>query len=115
MSLARVPLADVARDRAAILRQSFDVGEQADLEGRPDRTVAGRLALKRALVDLWVRLAPGVPAAARDFILSREASGAPGLRSVPGSIAPGQVRVSISHSPDLAVGLAVATQPGGAP
>ena len=113
--LARVSLSEVARDRAGILGESFDASERADLEDQPDRSVAGRLALKRALVDLWGILAPGVPAASRDFVLYRQASGAPGLRSAPGSVAASTLRVSISHSPDLAVGLAVGSEPGDAP
>ena len=113
--LARVTLSEVARDRAGILREAFDPSEQAALEGRPDRSVAGRLALKRALVDLWEILVPGVPAASRDFVLDRLPSGAPGLRSAPGPVAWSTVRVSISHSPDLAAGLAVGPEAGGAP
>jgi phosphopantetheinyl transferase (holo-ACP synthase) len=104
-----MPLSEVDRD--ADLARAFDPSERAALAGRPDRSVAGRLALKQALSDLWADLAPGVPADPRDFVLDTLASGAPCLRSAPAGVPVPSVRVSISHSRHLAVGLAAAPVP----
>ena len=111
--LARIPLADVAREGA--LAGDFTPIERTELEGRPDRTIAGRLALKIALVGLWAQLVPGQPVRPRDFVLRSDSSGAPRLRSFPEGIPGLEVQVSIAHSADLAVGLAAAFDPRGAP
>mgnify|MGYP000900418975 FL=1 len=113
--LARVPLTDVSGRRDRWLEAAFTAREREEMAGRPDRTVAGRLALKQALADLWPRVAPGVPATPADFVLGRFPSGAPRLVSAPPGLPPASVRVSISHSPGLAVGLAAAFLPGGRP
>jgi len=111
--LAHVPLSGLDRD--AVLAGAFASSERAALAGRPDRSVAGRLALKHALSHLWADLVPGVPAEPRDFVPDTAPSGAPCLRSAPGGVAASSVRVSISHSRHLAVGLAAAPVPEAGP
>lgn len=110
--LARVSIAEVARNRAAVLADAFDPSEVPDMAGRPDRSVAGRLALKHALVDLWAFLVPGLSVVPRDFVVGRDTGGAPVLRAAPGLAPDAVVRTSISHSPSQAVGLAAARIPG---
>jgi hypothetical protein len=112
-SLNRVPIEHVARDRAGILARDFVSSERSDLAARPDRTIAGRLAAKRALCELWSGLFPGLAADPRDFVLACEASGAPRLLAAFGQPPPASIGISIAHSQFLAVGLVAAPFPGG--
>jgi hypothetical protein len=111
-SLVLVRVEEVARDRAGVLARDFVDDERASLAGRPDRSVAGRLAVKRALCELWTSLAPGTAVAGRDFVLSCEASEAPRLLDAPGPVPTPSIRISIAHSPRLAAGMAAAPRPG---
>jgi hypothetical protein len=114
--LVPVPLAEVALRRDEVLARSFSPAEAAALQGRADRSVAGRLALKRALADLWPLLLPGSAPQPADFAIASAADGGPVLAAAPGPAAlRASVRVSISHSRTTAWGLAAGPSAEGAP
>jgi phosphopantetheinyl transferase (holo-ACP synthase) len=106
-TVAVVSIADTSADRARIEDACFTPAELDELRGRAVQSLAGWLALKRALVELAVRLGRPAPAE-RDFVLSRAPSGAP--RLVPGHplADAGDPLVSISHTRAWAYALAVA-------
>jgi phosphopantetheine--protein transferase-like protein len=96
-----------ASDRARIEEEHFRDAEIADLGNRRVQSLAGALALKRALVALWAEAAGGAaPARPRDFGIGHLGSGAPLLVSAPPGLDPARVRVSISHTREWAYGLA---------
>ena len=108
--LESVEISEVRRERPAILARDFQPIEAEALRAGPARTVAGFVALKRALVALARSLAPGVEASARDFALGHDAGGAPIVTSLPRGVEAllrrGRLRVSISHTSTTAHGLA---------
>ena len=113
--LETIPIEEVERDRAALLAAHFSDRERQALAARSARSVAGDLALKRALVSLAA--ARGATRAERDFEIGRAANGAPCVLSAPPgfSYAPGgPVLVSISHGKRTACGLAVPREDGDA-
>jgi len=100
----QVPAVDAARRQ--IEAEHFSPREIADLGSRRVQSLAGALALKRALVRLWS--AAGAAAAPRDFALGHHPSGAPRLVTAPGGVALADVHVSISHTRQWAYALAAA-------
>jgi phosphopantetheinyl transferase (holo-ACP synthase) len=102
--LESLPVASIAADRSRVEEEHFTPREIADLGSRRAQSLAGALALKRALVALWE--AAGAAAAPRDFELGHHASGAPRLVAAPRGVALAEVFVSISHTRQWAYGLA---------
>lgn len=102
-----LPIAEVAAARDAIAAENFSPEELERIAPRPLQTVAGFLALKRALADLWAGAWPERPARPRDFRLAHLPSGAPHLASSPPLPAELTVAVSVSHTSVFAYGLAV--------
>ncbi|MHB8837045.1 MAG: 4'-phosphopantetheinyl transferase superfamily protein [Candidatus Methylomirabilia bacterium] len=97
-------VAAVEAGRRQIEEEHFSPAEVAAFGKRRAQSVAGALALKRALVRLWA--AAGAAAAPRDFELGHHASGAPRLVAAPAGVAFADVFVSISHTRQWAYGLA---------
>ena len=105
--LETLQVAAVEAGRGRIEEEHFSPAEVAALGKRRAQSVAGALALKRALVRLWADA--GVAAAApRDFELGHHASGAPRLVAAPAGVALADVSISISHTRQWAYGLAAA-------
>lgn len=102
--LETLQVATVEAGRRGIETDDFSPGEIAALGSRRAQSVAGALALKRALVRLWADA--GAAAAPRDFELGHHASGAPRLVAAPQGVALADVFVSISHTRQWAYGLA---------
>ncbi len=96
-----IPLADVAADREGLIRAAFALAEIEWAEQVPARTLAGRLAAKRALNDLAGRGDHDLCA----WGIAAEPDGAPRVVRVPQGC-DGDWRVSISHSRTTAWGLA---------
>jgi len=112
-ALATVAIADVASERLKLEAEHFSPAERAALAGRHVQSLAGRLALKRALCDLLGPECVGTRLAPCDFVILETAGGAPALGAVPGALSSaaagplGRLFVSISHTKARAVGLAV--------
>jgi phosphopantetheinyl transferase (holo-ACP synthase) len=104
--LETLQVAAVDAGRRQIEEEHFSPREIADLGSRRVQSLAGALALKRALVRLWS--AAGAAAAPREFEIGHHASGAPRLVAAPGGVALADVHVSISHTRQWAYGLAAA-------
>ncbi len=104
--LETLQVATVEAARRQIEEEHFSPAEIAAFGKRRAQSVAGALALKRALVRLWA--GAGAAAAPRDFELGHHASGAPRLVAAPPGVALADVFVSISHTRQWAYGLAAA-------
>jgi phosphopantetheinyl transferase (holo-ACP synthase) len=102
--LEAVSIAEVEKNRPAIALRSFTAAERAELSGRRAQTMAGFLALKRALVRLASSVYGDASLCEKDFVLAHRANGAPHCLRVPPACA--GVRVSVSHTRDWAYGLA---------
>lgn len=106
-------IAEVEQERESIMREHFTEGERLQLRERHVRTVAGFLAVKRALVRLAGDCDPDVVVSERDFVLSHKENGAPVVcsgpdcRLTPGGVPSPLLRVSVSHTKLNAYGLAV--------
>jgi len=96
-------VATVEAGRALIVEEHFAPGEIADLGNRRVQSLAGFLALKRALVDLWAGAGTAAP---RDFELGHHESGAPRIVAAPAGVVPESTLISISHTRTWAYGLA---------
>lgn len=114
--LERLSIAEVERDRAALEERFLDAAERAELQGRRAQSVAGFLALKRALAQLVAGL-PGAGAPTeRDFLLTHHPNGA--LRCTLSAEllrrlgTPPRLHLSVSHTRDWAYGLAVREEAG---
>jgi phosphopantetheinyl transferase (holo-ACP synthase) len=107
--LETLQVAAVESGRRRIEEEHFSPEEVAAFGKRRAQSVAGALALKRALVRLWAAAGAATAAAApRDFELGHHASGAPRLVAAPEGVALADVFVSISHTRQWAYGLAAA-------
>ncbi len=102
--LESLEIAAVERRRAAVAAADFSESERADLGPRRVQSLAGALALKRALAALWADA--GTPAEPRAFVIGHLASGAPRLLAAPAGPGPERVFVSIAHTRLWAYGLA---------
>ena len=105
--LETIQVAEVEAGRGRIEAEHFSPAEIAALGSRRAQSVAGALALKRALARLLADTG-GAPAAPRDFELGHHPSGAPLLLAAPAGVALASVFVSISHTRQWAYGLAAA-------
>ena len=92
---------------ASVTAVQFSPAEVAAFGKRSAQSVAGALALKRALVRIWAD-AGEAHTAPRDFELGHLSSGAPRLVAAPAGVALADVFVSISHTRQWAYGLAAA-------
>jgi len=107
-ALASVALNDVRRDPDTAARGQLVPAEIDHLAGRAPQSLAGFLALKRALTDLALELDPSTPADPLAFTLDHGPSGEPRVVSAPPRVAArGRLAVSISHTRCRAYGLAV--------
>ena len=112
--LAAVAIADVKKDREAIALQSFSATELAELANRRAQTMAGFLALKRALLLCLFSLR--IEATEKELLIGHEAGGAPCWTPSPelaqraGARLP-KLYLSVSHTREWAYGL-VAWQGG---
>ena len=100
----RSQVAAVAAERRRIEEEHFSPGEIAGLGSRRVQSLAGALALKRALVRVWA--GAGTAVAPRDFEIGHHDNGAPRLVAAPAGVALADVYVSISHTRQWAYGLA---------
>jgi len=103
-------VAAVEAERGRIEEEHFSPAEVAALGSRRAQSVAGALALKRALVGLWADAGVPVAAVPRNFELGHHDSGAPRLVAAPEGVALADVYVSISHTRQWAYGLAAAAR-----
>jgi phosphopantetheinyl transferase (holo-ACP synthase) len=106
--LASLAIAEVEAERDAIEARDFSPEEIADLGRRRVQSLAGSLALKRALIALWGE-AGFAPVAPRDIELAHRDSGAPQVVAAPRGLP--AALVSIAHTRAWAYGLAVLPQP----
>jgi phosphopantetheinyl transferase (holo-ACP synthase) len=101
--LETLQVAAVDAERGQIEEEHFSPREIADLGSRRVQSIAGALALKRALVRLWS--AAGAATVPREFEIGHHANGAPRLAAAPGGVSLADVYVSISHTRQWAYGL----------
>jgi phosphopantetheinyl transferase (holo-ACP synthase) len=107
-----IPIPDVARRRRELLEEHFAPQERREAEALPDRTVAGRLAVKEATAGLLRERGWTISPSA--VILGRGEGGAPLLLGLPAAVGAGRrILISISHTRDHACGLAVLEDDGG--
>jgi len=111
-AVASADIAEITASRAALLHACFSADERAHLSGRPDATIAGFLAVKRAWLDLAARFADGTACTERDIELSHSANGAPIVIRAHGPVDAARLRISVSHTRDTAY--AVVCMAGGA-
>jgi phosphopantetheinyl transferase (holo-ACP synthase) len=110
-------IAAVLSRRAAIEAEHFSPAELRALAGRHVQSLAGRLALKRALCRLLGVNGPGARLEPRDFVIAEGPNGAPMLGRLPAALQTepearrGLLFVSIAHTKAQAVGLAVHQRP----
>lgn len=109
--LESLEIAAVALRRDEVAASAFGAEEISGLGARRVQSLAGALALKRALAALWADAGLGA-AEPRDFAVGHLESGAPRLLAAPDGIDPGLVRVSISHTRVWAYGLAALNSSG---
>jgi phosphopantetheinyl transferase (holo-ACP synthase) len=108
-----ISIADVEARCAELLACHFTRREQASLKTKPIRSVAGQLALKTAVCRLVDELLNAGSTEPRSIEVHRDENGAPNITkaSTPNrginEIIENELFVSISHSRDTAVGLAV--------
>ena len=107
-----VAIAAVTADREKIAAADFTPGELAAIAGRRVQTMAGFLALKKALVALYGTVAPAIPCRPIDFVLAHRASGAPYLAFAPPIPGDPLLAVSVSHTRGWAYGLAALQDAG---
>jgi phosphopantetheinyl transferase (holo-ACP synthase) len=110
--IAAVEIATIEADRDAFAERELSPAEAAGLRGRRAQSLAGALALKRALAALWAASGRSAVAGSRDFTLARDPRGAPRLVDAPGGAA--GACVSISHTREFAYGLAAVEAVGAA-
>lgn len=112
-SIVRVPVASARRARVRWLERYCSDAEARRLEQRPVQSLAGDIALKRALAGLFSILADGRQFVERDFVVDRTREGAPRLAGFPSLRTPtkrdlrARLSVSITHTSTNAYGLAV--------
>jgi len=106
--LETLAIAEVEAARDTIEARDFSPAEIADLGRRRVQSLAGFLALKRALVALWRDAGFAAAAAPRDVELAHRASGAPQVAAAPPGLP--EALVSIAHTRHWAYGLAVLPQ-----
>lgn len=109
-----VPLAGVKRARSGIMRRNFSPTETDRLKNVPLQSIAGMLALKKAVAKMAADVC-GVRMSGKEFVLSNDKNGAPRLVALPAKSGVGMpdkkdIRISISHSKTHAYGLAVLQQ-----
>jgi phosphopantetheinyl transferase (holo-ACP synthase) len=104
--LATLSVAAAEAGRRRIEQRHFSPAELGDLGNRRVQSLAGALALKRALVALWAAAGCDAAVEPREFELSHHDSGAPRLVAAPRGLALADVLVSISHTRGWAYGLA---------
>jgi phosphopantetheinyl transferase (holo-ACP synthase) len=104
--LETLAVAAVEAERKQIEEQHFSPREIGDLASRRAQSLAGFLALKRALAALWADAGCTAAVQPRHFELAHHASGAPRLVAAPEGVARADVFVSISHTRQWAYGLA---------
>jgi len=101
-----------------VAAQYFCEAELTELATRRPQTMAGFLAVKRALVGLFTPLLATDSLSERDFVLSHDKQGAPCLVTVPlaglsddeySTI--GEAKLSISHTREAAYGLVAYQEP----
>jgi phosphopantetheinyl transferase (holo-ACP synthase) len=114
--LAWAPIARVAEDRERYAAEQCSPAEQLALAGRHVQSLAGTVALKAAVIDLLSTLYPDVELSRRDVEIGHEPGGAPEVRHLPVSLptgsggTPAKLFVSITHTKEHAIGLAVLEQ-----
>jgi phosphopantetheinyl transferase (holo-ACP synthase) len=107
----------VAEERERFAAEHCSAAEQAALGGRHVQSLAGAIALKAALVDLLSSLFPDVELSRRQVELGHEPDGAPEIRSLPVALptlpdgTPAKLYISITHTKEHAIGLAVLELP----
>jgi phosphopantetheinyl transferase (holo-ACP synthase) len=109
-----VSLAGVKRAKSGIMRRNFSLKETDRMFNAPVQTIAGMIALKRALKKM-IAVVYGASTGAKEIVLSHDKSGAPRLVALPqkaGMPEKKNIRVSVSHSKTHAYGLAVLQQRG---
>lgn len=116
--LERVAIAEVREDASSVTGRCFTDRELAELTGKRAQTMAGFLALKKALVALFASLDAGATFSERDFVLAHDEDGAPRIISSPpppkseDQCAMKTPCISIAHTREWAYGLAVCQEAG---
>jgi phosphopantetheinyl transferase (holo-ACP synthase) len=105
-ALELLPLDEAERDRTTLAARHLTPEEAAEVAPRRLQTLAGFVAVKRALCSLFSRLPDTTAPRATDFVLTHRPSGAPCLTRSPAHPA-GRTFVSLSHTHTCAYGLAV--------
>jgi len=114
--LEMVPIAEVAAKRAQIEAQFFSAAERDELKSRHVQSVAGGLALKRALCALFHQRFAGFSFGPAHFMLRHDPDGAPRIAGLPPpwpavtTARRERLFVSITHTKLEAAGLVVHQQ-----
>jgi phosphopantetheine--protein transferase-like protein len=115
--LETVLIQEVKRSREAILCTHFTDDERAAFDQLPVQSIAGQLAVKRAVCRLAAALKSALALSCRQVVVLRDQSGAPKIGSIScadedfRALLEAEVLVSISHSKTTAIGLAVIAEP----
>lgn len=115
--MERISIQAVRDWESELVRRCFSAAERANLASEPLQTVAGRLALKRAICRLAAHRLGVSSIQEADVEIGRTGNGAPVVVRVAfddpaiRAVLENQVHVSISHSRQSAVGIAVILKP----
>jgi holo-[acyl-carrier-protein] synthase len=106
-----VSLASVKRAKSDLVRRNFSPRKTEKLNSAPLQTIAGVIALKKALVKMITAVC-GKRMSGKDIVLSHDKNGAPRLIAMPEIAGVGMpdkknIRISVSHTKTHAYGLAV--------
>jgi phosphopantetheinyl transferase (holo-ACP synthase) len=118
---AWAPVAHIAAERERFAAEHCTETERAALAGRHVQSLAGTIALKAALVDLLSTVCPDLEIARRHVEIGHEPGGAPKVLRLPVPLptgadgSPGKLFVSVTHTNEHAIGLAVLELPAEEP
>lgn len=116
--ITAVSIAAVREQLADYLLEYFNPAERNLQQNEPVQSIAGRVALKRAVCALTQAYGPEGTVSPTSVVIDRDNQGAPRVINMPPSLATllrsdrERLYVSISHSKTTAVGMAILSQRG---
>jgi phosphopantetheinyl transferase (holo-ACP synthase) len=112
-----VPIGECDDNRKSVLADFFTPEEAREMRDRPEQSVAGVLAAKRALVSLCAAIDTKRLFDEKSFVILHKNNGAPSIIKIPAVSSGGRVLtkdnffISITHNRNDACGLAAVQEP----
>ena len=114
--IEKISRSEFRRNKNELLAAHFSSFEIEELASRPEQTVAGFLAVKRALALLCESLNTDNSFSEKSFVLSHKKTGAPCIVTFPDFSAKGEkytkrdIHISVTHNRSNVYGLAAAQE-----